>query len=395
MLLLTYVWFLSPSKHKTDDEQYIISLEIEPTDVNSLLIRATCRDNVVPKEQTKLIVDHFEAALIDILQNPNNSSTDFTDFPRALLSCTPAELDEIPSDTHLLHKFVEKYRQLTPKKTAFEFATSIQKGRTMKETWTYTQLDEEGNKIANYLLHLGLKTGDIVAICFEKCPEASFAILGILKAGCAFLALDYNAPIDRKAFIIEDSGSKYVLTMDKFAQELRSKLKVGVTALESDMAVKSSSPETPIVTDLTPDHLCYCLYTSGTTGTPKGCELTHENAIQAMLAFQHLFSGHWGPESRFLQFASFHFDVSVLEQYWSWSVGICVTSAPRDLIFQDIPLTINELQITHLDLTPSLAALLRPEDVPSLCRGIFITGGEQLKQEILDTWGETAVIYNG
>lgn len=349
----------------------------------------------MPKEQTTLILDHFEAALIDILENPNNPSTDFTHFPPALLSCTPAEEDEIPSDTHLLHKFVEKYRRLSPKKIAFEFATSIQKGNTIKETWTYTQLDDEGNRVANYLLGRGVKTGDIIGICFEKCPEASFAILGILKAGCAFLALDYNAPIDRKAFIMEDSSAKFMLTMDKFAQDLRSKLKVDVVALDSDMAVKASSYTTPIVVDLTPGDLCYCLYTSGTTGTPKGCELTHENAIQAMLAFQRLFSGHWDAESRFLQFASFHFDVSVLEQYWSWSVGICVTSAPRDLIFQNIPLTINELQITHLDLTPSLAALLRPEDVPSLCKGVFITGGEQLKQEILDTWGEVGVIYNG
>lgn len=370
-------------------------MEIEPTDTDSLLVRITCRDNVIPIEQTKLILDHYEAALMDILQNPHSSSTDFTSFPPTLLSCTPAEEDEISSDIHLLHKFVEKHRQLTPQKVAFEFATSIQKGRTIKDTWTYIQLDEEGNRVANYLLHRGVKTGDIIGICFEKCPEASFAILGILKAGCAFLALDYSAPIDRKAFIAEDSGAKYVLTMDKFAQELRSKLKVDVVVLENDMAVKDSSSATPIVTDLTPDDLCYCLYTSGTTGTPKGCELTHENAIQAMLAFQRLFSGHWDAESRFLQFASFHFDVSVLEQYWSWSVGICVTSAPRDLIFQNIPLTINELQITHLDLTPSLAALLRPEDVPSLCRGVFITGGEQLKQEILDTWGETGVIYNG
>lgn len=349
----------------------------------------------MPEEQTRLLLSQFEAAMIEILQNPGGSSTDFSSFPQSLLSCTPAKVDEIPTDTYLLHKFVEKYRRLTPDKIAFEFATSIQEGCTVKETWTYAQLDGEGNRIANYLLHHGVKTGEIIGICFEKCPEASFAILGILKAGCAFLALDYSAPIDRKAFITEDSGAKYVLTVDKLAKELRSKLNANVIALDSDTAVKTFSFETPVVTGLKPEDRCYCLYTSGTTGTPKGCELTHENAIQAMLAFQRLFAGHWDSESRFLQFASFHFDVSVLEQYWSWSVGICVTSAPRDLIFQDLALTIKELQITHLDLTPSLAALLRPEDVPSLCRGVFITGGEQLKQEILDTWGAKGVIYNG
>jgi aryl carrier-like protein/NRPS condensation-like uncharacterized protein len=114
-----------------------------------------------------------------------------------------------------------------------------------------------------------------------------------------------------------------------------------------------------------------------------------------MLSFQRIFAGHWNEDSRWLQFASFHFDVSVLEQFWSWSVGIRLVSAPRDLIFEDLARTINVLGITHIDLTPSLARLLHPEDVRSLCRGVFITGGESLKQEILDVWGPVGVIYNG
>jgi non-ribosomal peptide synthetase component F len=183
--------------------------------------------------------------------------------------------------------------------------------------------------------------------------------------------------------------------MDKFVAELRAELAINIVSLESDVAVKTSTTKTPAIADLKPSDLCYCLYTSGTTGAPKGCELTHENAVQAMLAFQRLFNGHWDAESRFLQFASFHFDVSVLEQFWSWSVGVCVTSAPRDIIFQDIALAIRELRITHLDLTPSLAALIKPEDAPQLCKGVFITGGEQLKQEILDAWGSLGCIYNG
>lgn len=114
-----------------------------------------------------------------------------------------------------------------------------------------------------------------------------------------------------------------------------------------------------------------------------------------MLAFQRLFKGRWDKDSRFLQFASFHFDVSVLEQFWSWSVGICVTSTPRDVLFEDLALAISKLEITHLDLTPSLAALLDPADVPSLLRGVFIVGGEALKQDVLDVWGRYGVLHNG
>ncbi|CUS14787.1 unnamed protein product [Tuber aestivum] len=271
---------------------YSISLELEPVAGNSLLIRATCKDNIMPREQTELLLHQFQAALVDILESPDSLSTEFYRFPKELLSCTPAEEDEIPTDIHLLHKFVEKHRHLVPDK-------------------------------------------------------------------------------------------------------LNGKLDAKIVSMQSSITIKTASTDTPEIPDLKPSGLCYCLYTSGTTGTPKGCELTHENAVQAMLAFQRLFSPHWDSESRFLQFASFHFDVSVLEQFWSWSVGVCVTSAPRDLIFQDLALTIRELRITHLDLTPSLATLIKPEEAPLLCKGVFITGGEQLKQEILDVWGEKGCIYNG
>jgi amino acid adenylation domain-containing protein len=374
---------------------YTISLEIEPTAGDCLLIRATARDNHIPPEQTDMIIRQFEAALKDILENPQNPANDFSLIPSELLSVTLASVDKIPTEVILLHEFVQKHRRLCPDRIAFEFATAIEgDGVVTKQTWTYRQLDNEGNRFANFLRQKGVKTGDIIGISFEKCPEASFAILGILKAGCAYVALDYSAPIDRKAFIAEDSRAKMVFTMDKYVSEIRAAVGVEVISAKNE-AIMTASEETPIIQDLTPDSLCYCLYTSGTTGTPKGCEITHENAVQAMMAFQRLFSPHWDADSKFLQFASFHFDVSVLEQYWSWSVGVCVTSAPRDLIFQDLAGTINNLEITHLDLTPSLGALLRPEDVPKLCKGVFITGGEALKQEILDTWGRVGCIYNG
>lgn len=80
--------------------------------------------------------------------------------------------------------------------------------------------------------------------------------------------------------------------------------------------------------------------------------------------------------------------------FWSWSVGICVTSAPKDLLLQDICKAIQLLEITHIDLTPSLANLVDPRNVPLLCDGVFITGGELLKQEIIDIWGPYQCIYN-
>ena len=310
----------------------------------------------------------------------------------------PAKETAIESSVSLLHEFLENQAIATPDKVALEFTTRLHESKMDLKQWTYQELNAEGNITANYLISQGLEPGQHVCICFEKCPEASFAILGILKAGSAFVAMDPGAPLERKSFIAKDSKAKFVLTTSHHKDSMSGNLPIPVIALDEssfkEYALENTRPLN-LAREIRPEDGCYCLYTSGTTGTPKGCRISHENAVQAMLSFQRLFKGHWDEDSRFLQFASFHFDVSVLEQYWSWSVGICVSSAPRDVILEDIANTIRQLQITHIDLTPSLATILTPEDVPSLCRGVFITGGEQLKQEILDTWGPKCCIYNG
>ncbi len=214
------------------------------------------------------------------------------------------------------------------------------------------------------------------------------------------MAIDPDAPVDRQRFIIKDSGCALVLAMSDTASELgeaQEGVPVIILDAEEFLHTPPSPPNYVPPDDLQGDDLSYCLYTSGTSGTPKACLITHSNAVQAMLSFSRLFSApKFHPTtSRFLQFASFHFDVSVLEQFWSWSEGIIVVSAPRDLIFEDLAGTIRELGVTHLDLTPSLARTLNPVDVPKLADGVFITGGEQLLPEILEAWGDLGCIYNG
>ncbi|TGZ81379.1 acetyl-CoA synthetase-like protein [Ascodesmis nigricans] len=374
---------------------YALSFEVQPLSDGTLLFKATAKNNMISPEQTELLLRQFLVVLNDILDTPDGEVSDYTRLEKDLLAITPAKTEVIPTKTKLLHQFVEEHVVSHPDRIAFEFITDIDGDNITRKTWTYKELDVEGNRVANFLHSQGVVPKTIVGISFEKCPEATFAILGVLKAGCAYVAIDYSAPVERKTFVIEDSGAVMVLTMDKYVDELQKSVSVPVISAESNPILLHSSTEHLDTGEITGDALCYCLYTSGTTGIPKGCELTHDNAIQAMLAFQRLFTPHWDDDSKWFQFASFHFDVSVLEQFWSWSVGICVTSAPRDIIFQDLPGTIKKLRITHLDLTPSLAVLLSPEDVPDLCRGVFITGGEALRQDILDKWGKIGCVYNG
>lgn len=382
-------------------QKYPISIEFLPLYSNEavLQLRLVARKDILPQDQASILLEQLEVTLADTILYPGKNSADTTSYSSELLSITPAKEAYIPSKFTLLHQFVESQAEHHPYNVALEFATSLAVDKSCKRQWNYRELDFEGDKIAQLLARNGVKPRSMVAICFRKCPEASFATLGILKAGCAFVAIDPDAPTDRQRFIVQDSDSVVVLVMKDTAEALRQQSKVPVIALDDvrDSCATTTTTKLQLMPPKRLDgrDLCYCLYTSGTSGTPKACLITHENAVQAMLSFQRLFHGHWDVDSRFLQFASFHFDVSVLEQYWSWSVGICVTSAPRDLIFEDIARAITALGITHLDLTPSLAKTLHPDDVPSLCKGVFITGGEQLQQEILDVWGAKGCIYNG
>ncbi|KAJ8057976.1 hypothetical protein OCU04_013149 [Sclerotinia nivalis] len=390
---------LSPPWKVVNEEatvDYVISLEVQPLLSGEITIRLSFREDIVPAAHAELMIKQYDALLLDTLDNPDHPCDVAPEMGMGLLSITPAQDPVLPDSVTLLHQYVERGSKKWPDKVALEFATCLEPGNYQSQKWTYQQLDKEANRVAQMLHINGTTPGEIIAICFDKCAEASFAIIGIMKAGCGYVALDPNAPADRLKFIVEDSAAKLIITAGNPAQILKSFLDGEIIDLTDPSVLHGFKSEAPRLSrEITPQDISYCLYTSGTTGTPKGCLLTHENAIQAMLAFQRLFAGHWTTESKWLQFASFHFDVSVLEQFWSWSVGICVASAPRDLIFEDIPGAIRQLGITHIDLTPSLARLLHPNDVPSLWKGVFITGGEQLKQEILDVWGKHACIYNG
>ena len=372
--------------------EYPVSIEAEPCG-NRFLFTLRFSDDVLPQEQAALLLGQFDAALCHLALYPDESKEDlFRHSPLSYSIIAPRETT-LPSDESLLHHFVESRARNAPDTTALRFVSSLDHRGVGFRDWTYKQLDESGNKAAS-IVSAHAQPGSIVAVCFEKCPEVYFAILGILKSGCSFVALDPGAPLTRKQFILGDSGATLLLADAVNAASFVDPVGTPLVILSESMLEQVVMDPTAYAEPISPSATCYCLYTSGTTGVPKGCEISHENAVQALLAFQRLFEGQWDHESRWLQFASLHFDVSVLEQYWSWSVGIMLVAAPRDVILEDLPAAITRLGITHIDLTPSLAQLLHPKDVPSLCRGVFITGGEQLRQEILDAWGHTGVIHN-
>ncbi|PSK56044.1 Nonribosomal peptide synthetase 2 [Elsinoe australis] len=379
-------WKLTYEKAAVD---YAVSIEVEHLPEDVLRLRTTFDSSVLPEQQARIMLQQLENIAMELLGQPLNASKSSED-----LAIVPANDPIIKTDITLLHEMVDRTVIRHPERIALVFVNSIDGDEVQSETWTFQQLDRKGNQIARLLHDSGVKPGDVVGLCFEKCPEASFAFLGVLKAGCSILAIDVTAPTARKEFIVSDSSAAAILCSDNVAEELA--FIEGIKTIDLVNALKEYIPDQPIDSALSlgPDSLSYILYTSGTTGTPKGCEITHENSVQALLSFQRLFAGRWTDKSIWLQFASYHFDVAILEHFWTWSVGMKLLCAPRDLILEDIASFIDRFQVTHLDLTPSLGRLLDPETVPSLHSGVFITGGEAVKPEMLRTWGEIGCLFN-
>jgi amino acid adenylation domain-containing protein len=364
-----------------------VSVEMEALGGDRLGLRLTVDPAQIPHEQANIMLQQMEAIIAGLLKFQNTPDT-------SILSIIPPKDPIIATDFKYLHEMTEASVEHYSDRVAMEFVDGLEDGRVSSRHWTYRELDQEANKIAHLLINRGVKPGDIVATSFDKCPEASFAFYGILKAGCAFCAIDPTAPAARKAFILQDSNAQVLLTSESIHSELRELTQCDIVDLINleDRDKLSTSPVS--VSGLSPSSVSYVLYTSGTTGTPKGCEITHDNAVQLVMSFKRLFKGRWTDDSRWLQFASYHFDVSVLEQFWTWIVGMRLICAPRDLILEDIAGFLDTMQITHLDLTPSLGRLLDPALVPSLHKGVFITGGESLKQDQINTWGDVGCLFN-
>jgi ferricrocin synthase len=375
---------------ETAHAEYALSMEVVPDPENdSLMLRATYSTKIMAEAAASILLSQFETELAKILHSDQMSAV----VKQKIYSLLNPVQDLLPHPITFLHDLVATAAIKNPAAIALEYVESFDDARPVTKTWTYAQLNDAGNRVANLLLSLGAKSGDLIATCFEKCAMASFAILGVLKAGCAYVAIDPSAPADRREFILKDAACSIVLTMSNLEPAFAAS-SAHIVPLDTELISAMSDANPRLTRVLRAEDTCYCLYTSGTTGTPKGCLISHNSAVQAMMSFQSIFEGRWTPDSRWLQFASFHFDVSVLEQYWSWSVGIRVTTAPRDLMLEDLPAFLRQTSITHLDLTPSLARLISPEEVPSLCEGVFIVGGEQVSQDIIDTWGDAGCLYN-
>jgi amino acid adenylation domain-containing protein/non-ribosomal peptide synthase protein (TIGR01720 family) len=261
------------------------------------------------------------------------------------------------------------------------------------EHMTYGELNARANKLAHYLIKQGVQPDDLVAIYSERVPHLLVAILGVLKAGAAYLPIDPVYPPERVQFMLQDAEAKFILTQSELHPQLTLNGQQ-VFLLDDDWPkIEGESEENP-KTAVTPDHLIYVIYTSGSTGKPKGTLITHYNVVRLFQATDHWY--RFNENDVWTLFHSYAFDFSVWEIWGAFLYGgrlVIVPQLTARSPEQFYELLINE-KVTVLNQTPSAFRQLiqaeeqvgKPPYRTDLRYVIF--GGEALELNSLRPWFE-------
>ena len=254
------------------------------------------------------IADRIEVLLKDASERPDaavKSLNLLTETEkRRLLDLSQGPATIYPQDK-CVHNLFEDQVSKTPDHTALIFRN---------KTLSYRDLDSRANQIAATLVEAGVQPGELVAVCTKRSTEMVAALLGVMKAGAAYVPMDPAYPEDRLAIMLEDSGANVVLTEAAIAQS-RSFAIAKTISLES---VEANRIITAPIVSVTQDNLAYTIFTSGSTGRPKGVQVTHRNVANFFAGMDQVIGTEPGV---WLAVTSISFDISVLEIFWTLARG--------------------------------------------------------------------------
>ncbi|MFI7322850.1 amino acid adenylation domain-containing protein [Streptomyces venezuelae] len=249
------------------------------------------------------------------------------------------------------------------------------------ERLTYDELDRRANRLARALVDRGAAPGERVALCLRRTPDLVVSILAVLKTGAAYVPVDPGYPTARMAAILDDATPVTVVAHAECAAGLPGDHR---DVLLLDERPQDGQDDSGLGVTVSPHDVAYVLYTSGTTGRPKGVLIEHHSVVGFVEAMRDLFD--LTPDDRVLGYASANFDVSVGEIF-----NALLTGAQLHLVPDEVRLDVTRLQalleeerISLVDLPPAVLALLEPDRLPDL-RIVFV-GGEAFPGELVNRW---------
>ncbi|KAH6960226.1 BcNRPS9, nonribosomal peptide synthetase [Fusarium avenaceum] len=352
---------------------------------SSIRIEARFDSQVLSEAQVKVLLRQFEHWVSQFLDESNHKRQ-----LRSLEEITAIDLAQIKKqnapipvrDLRCLHHLIRDVAEEQPDSPAV---------CAWDGNFTYRELWANARKLAQHLSILGVGPETRVTVCMDKSKWTVVSILGILESGGVVVMLRSQSPLEEAKALVEDCEAAIMLTNAEHTARFACS---GPPVIEVNDALLASLPDPitsgPICPVLNPDHPAWIVYTSGSTGLPKGCLLVHGGLATSLPA--HGRATRWSKESRTLQFASHEFDVTLQEIMTTLIFKGCVCIPSEDQRVNSLSQAIRDMNVTQMVLTPTVASMINPADVPCITQ--LQVAGELIKPSVVERWIDHAEVVN-
>lgn len=268
-----------------------------------------------------------------------------------------------------IHEFFEKRVEETPKKNAIIFND---------KKLTYEELNKKSNQLGKYLIGIGAKTETLIAIVMDRSIDLMVSILGILKAGCAYVPIDPTLPKERVDFILNDANIEFIITNKKYKELIGHQHEKYIVFLDDDYKKILLEKDGNLNGQARSGNLAYVIYTSGSTGEPKGVLTEHSGALNTLLTMDKCYPVL--EDDVYILKTNYVFDVSITELF-GWFIGkgsllILEPNKEKDCLF-----LLNKMkkhEVTHINFVPSMLSVflkqIQENQRTSFLKYIFVAG---------------------
>ncbi|WP_257236992.1 non-ribosomal peptide synthetase [Nostoc sp. 'Peltigera malacea cyanobiont' DB3992] len=315
------------------------------------------------------MVEHFKTLLSAIVANPEERIANLPLLSEAELDQVLVEWNNTQADypqDKCIHQLFEEKVQQYPDSIAVNFAN---------EQLTYQELNTRSNKLAHHLQKIGVCSEVLVGICVSQSIEMIIGLLGIMKAGGAYIPLDSNYPQERLNFMLEDAQISVLLTQEKLLKHFQGFSKP-IISIDKDWEIITQEKQDNPEIDLNSDNLAYIIYTSGSTGKPKGVAVPHKAVNRLVCNTNYI---KLLPSDKVAQASNASFDAATFEIWGALLNGAQLVGITKDVTLSphEFALQIREKGIDILFLTTVLFQQIA-RDVPQAFSSLqyLLFGGE-------------------
>jgi amino acid adenylation domain-containing protein len=303
------------------------------------VVEAEYNGNEYSESLMSQFMESYEAVLEGFLTQERLCDISMTTASQMALLDAFNDTDRPYDDTQTVVSLFRRQAKATPAAEAVVFKD---------HRYTYAEVDDISDRIASYIISKGLGVGDAVSVIIPRCEWMAIASLGILKAGCAYQPLDPSYPKERLNFMVQDAAAK-LLIADESLRDLVDEYQ-GEVLLTKEL-LSLPAPATEVNAPISPSDRFILLYTSGSTGVPKGCQLTHGNLVCYCNWYWKYYD--LKPEHNVAEYASYGFDVHQEGIYPPLTGGATVFIIPEELRLDLVSLNeyLEREHITHTFMT--------------------------------------------